>query len=210
YLAGLLPGSLFTSALQKIGLANLSFLFPTTENYANSERVAHWVAGLLMFRAHPLLGVGIGNYATAYPRYAQGIFVIPLGHAHNYYINMAAEAGIVGLIGLLAFLTAVFVSGGRVLRGINKKYRQAAEKLAKPQPGIQLAEARTIRKRFRELTNERALATGLLAALLSVCVHNVVDDLYVHSMTILFTLLLVMLIRLEAGVSKKGSNSSAF
>lgn len=210
YLAGLLPGSLFASALQRVGLANLSFLFPTTENYANSERLAHWVAGLLMFRDHPLLGVGIGNYATAYPRYAQGIFVIPLGHAHNYYINMAAEAGIVGLIGLLAFLTAVFVSGGRALRGINKRYRQAAEKLAKPQPGIQLAEARAMLRRFRELTNERALANGLLAALLSVCVHNVVDDLYVHSMTILFTLLLVMLIRLEAGVSKKGSNRSAF
>jgi O-antigen ligase len=198
YLAGLLPGSLFTSASQRIGLANLSFLFPTTENYANSERLAHWVAGLLMFRDHPLLGVGIGNYATAYPRYAQGIFVIPLGHAHNYYINMAAEAGIVGLLGLLALLTAVFVSGGHVLRAINRKYRQTAEKLAKPQMGMQVAEARTLHIHLRKLTNERALATGLLAALLSVCVHNVVDDLYVHGMTILFTLLLAMLIRLSA------------
>src|SRR6266487_3579769 len=210
YLAGLVPDHLFAALLQRVGLVNLSFTFPTNDNYANSERLAHWIAGLLMFRDHPLLGVGIGNYATAYPRYAQGIFVIPLGHAHNYYINMAAEAGIAGLIGLLAFLTAVFVSGGRVLRVISKKYRQAAGRLAQPQPGMQVAEARTMRERLRELMNDRALAAGLLAALLSVCVHNVVDDLYVHSMTILFALLLAMLIRLEAGVPNKGDSSSAF
>ncbi len=210
YLAGLVPDHLFAALLQRVGLVNLSFTFPTNDNYANSERLAHWIAGLLMFRDHPLLGVGIGNYATAYPRYAQGIFVIPLGHAHTYYINMDAEAGIAGLIGLLAFLTAVFVSGGRVLRVISKKYRQAAGRLAQPQPGMQVAEARTMRERLRELMNDRALAAGLLAALLSVCVHNVVDDLYVHSMTILFALLLAMLIRLEAGVPNKGDSSSAF
>ena len=48
-----------------------------------------------------------------------------------------------------------------------------------------------------KLTNDRALAVGILAALLSVCIHNMVDDLYVHSMTNLIALLFVALIRLE-------------
>ena len=208
YLAGLIPGSVFSPILQKAGLVNLSFAYPTTENYANSERLAHWVAGLLMFRDHPLIGVGIGNYASAYPKYAQGIFVIPLGHAHNYYINIAAEAGIIGLAGLLAFLIAAFVAGGRSLRAISKQCKQAMEQRAKPRAGIQVAGARATLERLRQLTNERALAIGLLAALISVCVHNVVDDLYVHSMTSLFVLLLVMLIRLDVGVSTKRNNSS--
>jgi hypothetical protein len=39
-------------------------------------------------------------------------------------------------------------------------------------------------------------AIGLLSALLTVCVHNLVDDLYVHSMTNLMALLLAALIRL--------------
>jgi hypothetical protein len=56
-------------------------------------------------------------------------------------------------------------------------------------------------------TNDRALAIGLLAALLSIAVHNFVDDLYVHSLTNLIALLLIALIRLERvtfGVSKHG------
>ncbi len=47
------------------------------------------------------------------------------------------------------------------------------------------------------LTNDRALAIGLFAALLTVSVHNLVDDLYVHSLTNLIALLLIALIRLE-------------
>ena len=47
------------------------------------------------------------------------------------------------------------------------------------------------------LTNDRALAIGLLAALITVSVHNLVDDLYVHSLTTLIALLLIALIRLE-------------
>jgi O-antigen ligase len=208
YLAGLLPERAFLPLLQKVGLLNLSFTFPTAENYANSERLAHWVAGLLMFRDHPLFGVGIGNYASAYPRYAQGIFVIPLGHAHNYYINIAAEAGIVGLAGLVSFLLAAFVAGSRSLRSITKKCEQLVAQRAKPRAGIQVAEARATQERLQELINDRALAVGLIAALLSVCIHNLVDNLYVHSMTSLFVLLLVMLIRLDVGAPDKCNNSN--
>ena len=56
--------------------------------------------------------------------------------------------------------------------------------------------------RLNLLQNDRALALGLLAALVSICAHNLVDDLYVHSMTNLIALLLVALIRLEGGIAK--------
>jgi branched-subunit amino acid transport protein AzlD len=47
------------------------------------------------------------------------------------------------------------------------------------------------------LINDKALTIGLLAALISVCVHNIFDDLYVHSITNLIALLVIALIRLE-------------
>jgi hypothetical protein len=47
------------------------------------------------------------------------------------------------------------------------------------------------------LTNDKALAIGLLAALIATCTHNLVDDLFVHSLTNLIALLLIALIRLE-------------
>jgi hypothetical protein len=53
------------------------------------------------------------------------------------------------------------------------------------------------------LRNDRALAIGLLAALLSVCAHNLVDDLYVHSLTNLIALLLIVLIRIEGVTTKE-------
>lgn len=76
-------------------------------NFAVVERAAHWQAALAMFSDHPWTGVGLGNYPVAYPQYALPRWPDPLGHAHNYFLNIAAEAG---LPGLAAYL--VWVGGG--------------------------------------------------------------------------------------------------
>lgn len=197
YLAGKIPSHLLDPILTKIGVINISFTNPSPDNYANSERVAHWVAGIHMFLDHPLLGIGIGNYQYAYPTYHLGIFVIPLGHAHNYYINIAAEAGLLGLSTFSLLLLAIFVVGGRAYHAISKRYQQLKPQSFKLPPGrVTMIESYNAMIRFDILKNDRALAIGLLAALLSVCIHNLVDNLYVHAMTILFALLLVLLIRL--------------
>jgi branched-subunit amino acid transport protein AzlD len=60
------------------------------------------------------------------------------------------------------------------------------------------------------LGNDRALAIGLLGALVSVCVHNLVDDLYVHSLTNLIALLLIALIRLDGVTKNVGGNGGNF
>ncbi len=70
-------------------------------NYAVIERLAHWQAGVAMWTDHPWLGVGIGNYEPAYPAYQLPGWDEPLGHAHNYYLNIAAEAGVLGLAAYL-------------------------------------------------------------------------------------------------------------
>jgi O-antigen ligase len=189
YIAGKIPSHFIDPILTKIGVINISFTNPSADNYANSERVAHWVAGIHMFLDYPLLGIGVGNYQYAYPTYHLGIFVVPLGHAHNYYINMAAEAGLLGLSAFVLFLLAIFVAGGRAYRAISKFYQQQVR-------GTTRGSSHAMRH-CGLLANDRALAIGLLAALLSVCVHNLVDNLYVHAMTNLFALFVVLLICLE-------------
>jgi O-antigen ligase len=69
----------------------------TPENWSVVERMAHWQAAWHMFLDHPWLGLGPGNYGTAYERYFLPGWLDPLGHAHNYYLNLAAEVGLVGL-----------------------------------------------------------------------------------------------------------------
>jgi len=216
-LAGWIPLHIFNPVLHFLGLVQISLTQPSSQDYSTAERLAHWIAGLHMFLDHPILGVGIGNYADAYPQYFITIFVDPLGHAHNYYINIAAETGFIGLTAYVLFLFAMFVAGVTALRHINKKYEQAKMQEPEAQPVIEaplgslnklklllrpLSLAQQYRRQKQDaiaamLTNDRALAIGLLAALITVSVHNLVDDLYVHSLTTLIALLLIALIRLE-------------
>jgi O-antigen ligase len=216
-LAGWIPLHIFNPVLHFLGLVQISLTQPSSQDYSTAERLAHWIAGLHMFLDHPILGVGIGNYADAYPQYFITIFVDPLGHAHNYYINIAAETGFIGLTAYVLFLFAMFVAGVTALRHINKKYEQAKMQEPEAQPVIEaplgsrnklklLLRPLSLAQHYRRqkqhaiaamLTNDRALAIGLLAALITVSVHNLVDDLYVHSLTTLIALLLIALIRLE-------------
>jgi hypothetical protein len=85
-------------------------------NFAVVERMAHWQAALDMWENHPLLGVGIGNYAVAYPDYALPRWDDPLGHAHNYYLNVAAETGFIGLAAYLILWLAAFWQSWRAVR----------------------------------------------------------------------------------------------
>ncbi|HZU12707.1 MAG TPA: O-antigen ligase family protein [Chloroflexota bacterium] len=93
---GLVPLGPFQKLINAVGL-NVTFSNVTNANFSAVERAAHWLAGVRMFSAHPLLGVGIGNFGLAYPRYHPRGWYASLEHAHNYYINVAAEAGVVGL-----------------------------------------------------------------------------------------------------------------
>ena len=176
FFAGWIPEYVLTPLFKYLGLTQISFVNPGSADFSTAERLAHWIAGVHMFLNHPLIGVGIGNYPDAYPGYFITIFVNSLGHAHNYYINIAAETGSIGLTAYLLFLMAIFVTGGSAFQAISKNI----------------------------LKNDRALAIGLLAALISVCIHNLVDDLYVHSLTNLMALLLIVLIRLEGVTTKVG------
>ncbi len=85
-------------------------------NYAVIERLAHWQAALEMWRANFWSGVGFGDYEPAYADYGLLNWPIALGHAHNYYLNIAAETGAIGLLAYLVLWGAVFWQTWRVTR----------------------------------------------------------------------------------------------
>lgn len=103
WFSGLLPQSIVqrlqTSTEEFFAFEDVRGVDITSENFAVAERLAHWQAAINMITAHPYLGVGFGNYATVYPQYQLINWGEPLGHAHNYYLNIFAEAGILGLLG---------------------------------------------------------------------------------------------------------------
>lgn len=89
-------GSIFT-------INDISGIEVTDANFATLDRLAHWQAAREMWRDNLWLGVGFGNYPVVYPAYAIGRWLDPLGHAHNYLLNIGAEAGLTGIAVYLIF-----------------------------------------------------------------------------------------------------------
>lgn len=95
---------------------NVAQVEPTDDNWSVVERLAHWQAAWRMFEDRPWLGVGFGNYEVVYGNYSLPRWSDPLGHAHNYYLNVLAESGIVGLAGYVVLGFAAWVSVARAWR----------------------------------------------------------------------------------------------
>jgi len=92
-------------------------------NYSDVEavdnRTVAWKAGLRMIRAHPFIGVGLGNFKTIVGQYEiEGPKVVSI--AHNTYIEIAAE---LGLPALLVFCSILFSS----FRSLQRTRRRAIE-----------------------------------------------------------------------------------
>ena len=84
---------------------------------ATESRILMASQSLLIIRNHPLIGVGIGNYARAAEIYVPQSFAsvskefqeqIQEGVVHNKYLLQAAETGIVGLV-LLVLVCLTFL-----------------------------------------------------------------------------------------------------
>ncbi|MBV8084150.1 MAG: O-antigen ligase family protein [Chloroflexi bacterium] len=119
-LFGIIPFAASTRVLAAFGLSGVSLDSVTPDNFSAVQRLAFWQAGLNMFDNNPVLGVGIGNYIDVYPTYAAQGWETVLGHAHDYYLNTAAETGLVGLTAYLVFVGAAFRHVGNVVHGAPK------------------------------------------------------------------------------------------
>jgi putative inorganic carbon (HCO3(-)) transporter len=58
-------------------------------------RLHHIERGWAMFQANPVLGVGLNRYAAEVENYSSGSFLLN-AHAHNTWITLLAELGLVG------------------------------------------------------------------------------------------------------------------
>lgn len=111
--AGLIPASIearVDSTLTEFtGFQDVRGVYVSSENYAIVERLAHWQAALNMADASPLVGVGAGNFEAVYSSYGVPSWPLALGHAHNDYLNILAETGVIGLIAYsTAWVTLVY------------------------------------------------------------------------------------------------------
>ncbi len=119
YSAGLLPAFIadrLTGFIEFTRFTDVRGVAINDANFSVLERMAHWQAALSMWRERFWLGVGFGCYEAAYPAHRLINWPLALGHAHNYYLNLLAETGVLGLVAYLVLLSSIFVSLWRASR----------------------------------------------------------------------------------------------
>jgi O-Antigen ligase len=80
----------------------------------SSRRYDYWRIGLRAFERHPLEGLGSGGFRTAWLRerpVKEGVLEV-----HSLELEMAAELGVPGLLGLAVMLGGAAAAGRRALR----------------------------------------------------------------------------------------------
>ena len=164
-LFGLLPPvvtSRFTVLLDNFALFDARSVTLSAANFALVQRMAIWQAAWEIYQQHPVLGIGLGNFDVVYPSYALPGWPQLPGHAHNYYLNLLAELGVLGLSAYVVLLGWLYVSVWRAVQ-------QAKAALGQPEmPTLAVYGA----------------ALGALGVLVLLTVHHLFDNLYVHGIIV--------------------------
>ncbi len=86
----------------------------------DSGRNIFWKDAVTIFKEHPVVGTGLNTYTEA-KRFHGGMSGY---YAHNCYLQMAAELGLIGVAAFLGFMISILVTGARrIAQVVNKKER---------------------------------------------------------------------------------------
>jgi hypothetical protein len=83
-----------------------------TVDFSNAGRLGYWRAGFNMWRDHPWVGVGLGRFPDRSEEYALATTEVGDAEksfdAHNTFVSLLAETGLVGFVGFIVMLGAIF------------------------------------------------------------------------------------------------------
>jgi O-antigen ligase len=91
-----------------------------------SGRLQFWQTGLKIFRDHPIIGAGLDAFGVAYSRYDPSNGAFRVEQAHNDYLQILADAGILGFLCVAAFIFLLFREGLATIRTSTDNFRRGA------------------------------------------------------------------------------------
>ena len=89
-------------------------------------RAHFWQGTVGIIKDHPVLGAGLGAFGAVYPRYDTAGGTYRLEQAHNDYLQILSDAGVVGALLGLAFLVVLFRQGVRRIQSHDRFRRGVA------------------------------------------------------------------------------------
>lgn len=91
-----------------------------------SGRLHFWAIALKIFGANPILGAGLDAFGAAFPKYDTWNGMFRIEQAHNDYLQMLADAGILGFACLVAFVVFFFRTGIRSISRMQHRFDGSA------------------------------------------------------------------------------------
>jgi O-antigen ligase len=109
-LAAVLLVSLFFGVLMLGGELSINRLIvdSVNTNDPTTGRAHFWSVTLQIIKAHPLIGTGLGAFGVVYTKFDTRNGLFRLEQAHNYYLQVLSDGGIIGAALALAFVALLF------------------------------------------------------------------------------------------------------
>lgn len=82
---------------------------------SKEERFEIWQETQDLIRAYPLFGCGLGAYESAFEKYQRVAPLYWVSHAHNDYLQLVAELGLVGMVPAAWLALAISIQAARAL-----------------------------------------------------------------------------------------------
>lgn len=144
--------------------------------YSVVTRLEYWRASWRMFLDHPVAGVGLGAFPAVYPQYGRSTAKYErLEQAHNDYLQLLTDTGLIGAAIALWFLAEVL----RLARRQFKRIRGARSR-------------------------SRALIAGGYTGVIGLLIHSVTDfNLQIASNALLFLFVLALATSIRLHTSQR-------
>jgi len=86
----------------------------THADFSFLSRIFLWEAAYQLFLSQPITGIGFGSFILYHEKFLNPVAekLLYLGghpHAHNIFLNILAEMGIIGLLGTILFITILLI-----------------------------------------------------------------------------------------------------
>lgn len=95
-----------------------------SEGDFSTGRTHFWGVALQIFRHHPILGAGLDAFGNAYPQFDSWNGAYRVERAHNEYLQILSDAGILGFSCVAAFIFLFFKKSLRVIRESTDGFRK--------------------------------------------------------------------------------------
>ncbi|MCS6874540.1 MAG: O-antigen ligase family protein [Pyrinomonadaceae bacterium] len=83
----------------------------------SSGRFHFWAVAWRIFLDHPILGTGLDSFAVVFPKYDTWNGTFRVERAHNDYLQMLSDAGLLGFVCVIAFIYLLFSQAKRSIDG---------------------------------------------------------------------------------------------